>query len=126
MSKKFGDISKATGKPIYVVIDDTISERTVPSSKALKPIEKCSFHKSHLKGKTVYEHQLVTVMLICDDVVMTYSISIYDKKIKSKIQMTIELIKSLPSPVNEGYVLCDSWYSCKKIFKLLKKQVPIM
>jgi hypothetical protein len=93
------DISKATGEPIYVAIDDTISERTVPSSKALKPIEKCSFHKSHLNGKTVYGHQLVTVMLICDDVVMPYSISIYDKKIKSKIEMAIELINSLPSPI---------------------------
>ena len=115
--KKIWDISKATGKPIYVAIDDTISERTVPSSKALKPIEKCGFHNSHLKQKTVYGHQLVTVMLICDDVVMPYSISIYDKKIKSKIEMAIELINSLPSPINEGYVLCDSWYSCKKIFK---------
>jgi hypothetical protein len=115
--KKIWDISRTTGKPIYVAIDDTISERTVPSSKALKPIEKCSFHKSHLKGKTVYGHQLVTVMLICDDVVMPYAISIYDKKIKSKIEMAIELINSLPSPINEGYVLCDSWYSCKKIFK---------
>lgn len=89
-------------------------------------LQKNKIFTSHLKGKTVYGHQLVTVMLICDDVVMPYSISIYDKKIKSKIQMTIELIKSLPSPVNEGYVLCDSWYSCKKIFKLLKKQVSIM
>jgi hypothetical protein len=52
---------------------------------------------------------------------MPYSISIYDKNIKSKIQMAIELIKSLPSPVNEGYVLCDSWYSCKKIFKASKE-----
>ncbi|MDU7440149.1 MAG: hypothetical protein E7L05_06140, partial [Clostridium sp.] len=63
-------ISKATNSPIYVAIDDTISERTVPSSKALKPIEKCSFHNSHLKRKTVYGHQLVTVclfvmMLLC-------------------------------------------------------------
>jgi hypothetical protein len=119
--KKIWDISKNSGKPVYVAIDDTISERTVPSSKALKPIEKCSFHRSHLKKKTVYGHQLVTVMLICDDVVMPYSISIYDKKIKSKIQMAIELIKSLPSPINEGYVLCDSWYSCKKVFKASEK-----
>lgn len=119
--KKIWDISRTTGEPIYVAIDDTISERTVPSSKALKPIEKCGFHNSHLKGKVVYGHQLVTLMLICDDVVMPYSISIYDKKIKSKIQMAIELIKSLPSPVNEGYVLCDSWYSCRKIFNASKK-----
>jgi len=119
--KKIWEISKATNNPIYVAIDDTISERTVPSSKALKPIEKCSFHNSHLKRKTVYGHQLVTVMLICNEVVMPYSISIYDKKIKSKIQMAIELINSLPSPISEGYVLCDSWYSCKKIFNASKK-----
>ena len=103
--KKIWEIPKVTNNPIYVAIDDTISERTVPSSKARKPIEKCSFHNSYLKRKTIYGHQLVTVMLICDDVVMPYSISIYDKKIKSKIQMAIELIKSLPSPINEGYVL---------------------
>lgn len=119
--KKIWDISRTTGEPIYVAIDDTISERTVPSSKALKPIEKCSFHKSHLKNKTVYGHQLVTVMLICDDVVIPYSISIYDKRIKSKIEMAVELITSLPSPVNKGYVLCDSWYSCKKVFKAAEK-----
>lgn len=119
--KKIWEISKATNNPIYIAIDDTISERTVPSSKALKPIEKCSFHNSHLKRKTVYGHQLVTVMLICNDVVMPYSISIYDKKIKSKIQMAVELINSLPSPINEGYVLCDSWYSSKKIFNASKK-----
>lgn len=56
------ETSKTTGKLIYVVIDDTISEKTVPSSKAKKPTEKCGFHNSHLKGKTVYGHQLVTVM----------------------------------------------------------------
>lgn len=54
--KKILEISKATNNPIYVAIDDTISERTVPSSKALKPIEKCSFHNSYLKHKTVYGH----------------------------------------------------------------------
>lgn len=51
--KKIWEVSKATNNPIYVAIDYTISERTVPSSKALKPIEKCSFHSSHLKHKTV-------------------------------------------------------------------------
>ena len=35
--------------------------------------------------------------------------------------MAIELINSLPSPINEGYVLCDSWYSCKNIFNASKK-----
>jgi len=47
-------------------IDDTISKKTVPSSKDKKPTKKCGFHNSYLKGKTVYGHQLVTVMLLCD------------------------------------------------------------
>lgn len=34
----------------------------------------------------------------------------------SKIEMTQNLISSLPKPENKGYVLCDSWYSCKSIF----------
>ena len=44
--KKIWDISKATGKPIYVARDDTISERTVPSSKALGERKKNRLLKS--------------------------------------------------------------------------------
>jgi hypothetical protein len=109
-------ISETTGNPIYVIIDNTISEKTVPSSKAKKPTEKCAFHKSHLKNKTVYGHQLVTVMLRCGNVVLPYAIVIYDKAIMSKIKIAMDIIKTLPTPVSKGYILCDSWYSCKKIF----------
>jgi hypothetical protein len=115
------DISIKTGEPIYIIVDDTISEKTVPSSKALNPIQKCAFHNSHLKNKTVYGHQLVTVMLSCNGVVMPYSIKIYDKRLMSKIDMAAQLIKSLPAPANTSYVMCDSWYSCKKIFSAAKK-----
>ena len=115
------ETSKITGKPIYVVIDDTISEKTVPSSKAKKPTEKCGFHNSHLKGKTVYGHQLVTVMLLCDTLVLPYTMAIYDKENMSKIQMAIKFIELLPPPVNEGYILCDSWYSNKKLFSASKE-----
>jgi hypothetical protein len=38
-----------TGWPIYVVLDDTIAEKTKPSSKAKRPIAGCGFHYSHLK-----------------------------------------------------------------------------
>ena len=115
------ETSKITGKPVYVVIDDTISEKTVPSSKAKKPTEKCGFHNSHLKGKTVYGHQLVTVMLLCDTLVLPYTMAIYDKNNMSKIQMAIEFIKALPAPANKGYILCDSWYSNKKLFSVSKE-----
>jgi len=96
------ETSKTTGKPIYVVIDDTISEKTAPSSKAKKPTEKCGFHNSHLKGKTVCGHQLVTVMLLCDTLVLPYTMVIYDKENMSKIQMEIEFIKKQSTPMLEG------------------------
>jgi len=108
--------SKETKKPIYFIIDDTISEKTKPSSKAKNIIEKCSFHNSHLKGKTVYGHQILVSLLSCDGLVLPYSIDIYDKDSMSKIELTKNLITSLPKPQNKGYVLCDSWYSCKDIF----------
>lgn len=109
--------SRETNKPIYFIIDDTISEKTKPSSKAIKVIEKCSFHNSHLKAKTVYGHQILVSLLSCDGLVLPYSIELYDKNVMSKIEMTQSLIKSLPKPENKGYVLCDSWYSCKDVFK---------
>jgi hypothetical protein len=68
--------SRETKKPIYFIIDDTISEKTKPSSKAKKPIEKCSFHNSHLKGKNVYGHQILVSLLSCDGLVLPYSIDI--------------------------------------------------
>lgn len=34
----------------------------------------------------------------------------------SKIELAKNLIKLLPKPVNKGYVLEDSWYSCKALF----------
>jgi len=37
--------------PLFVIYDDTISEKTKPSSKAENTIQDASFHHSHLKGK---------------------------------------------------------------------------
>jgi len=115
-------LSEATGEPIYVIIDDTICEKTVPSSKAKQPTEKCGFHKSHLENKTVYGHQLVTVMLRCGNVVLPYAIVMYDKATMSKIKIAEEIIYTLPRPVSKGFVLCDSWYSCKKLFDAARVQ----
>ena len=84
--------AKETKKPIYFIIDDTISEKTKPSSKAINPIEKCSFHNSHLKGKNVYGHQILVSLLSCDGLVLPYSIDIYDKESMSKIKLTQNLI----------------------------------
>lgn len=39
----------------------------------------------------------------------------------SKIKLTENLIATLPKPYNKGYVLADSWYSCKNIFNASQK-----
>lgn len=114
-------ISRESRQPIYFIIDDTISEKTKPSSKAKNTIEKCSFHNSHLKGRNVYGHQILVSLLSYDVLVLPYSIDIYDKNSISKIQLTQKLIATLPKPENKGYVLCDSWYSCKDIFNASEK-----
>lgn len=113
--------SRKSNQPIYFIIDDTISEKTKPSSKAKNPIEKCSFHNSHLKGKNVYGHQILVCLLSCNGLVLPYSIDIYDKNSMSKIKLAQNLISTLPKPENKGYVLADSWYSCKDIFNISKK-----
>src|SRR3712207_5973574 len=114
--------SEKSQKPIYLIIDDTISEKTKPSSKAVNPIEKCYFHNSHLKRKTVYGHQLVVALLSCDGLVLPYSIKIYDKSNMSKIDIATKLIKSMPKPVNKGYILCDSWRSEEHTSELQSRQ----
>ncbi len=45
-----------SGKPVFCIVDDTISSKTKPSSRALHPIEDAYFHQSHLKGKQDYGH----------------------------------------------------------------------
>lgn len=117
---KIWDISKRTRAPIFVIIDDTISEKTKPSSKAKHPIEKCSFHQSHLKNKKVYGHQIVGVMLQCDGITVPFHLEMYDKSCMSKIELSIKVLELLPLPPYKAYVLADSWYTCKKIIDIAK------
>ena len=107
--------------PIYVIIDDTISEKTKPSSKAKKPTQKAKFHQSHLKNKKVYGHQIVVMLLQCGKIKFPLRISLYDKQKQSKIQMALDIISMLPAPPNKAYVLADSWYSSAKVIKASKK-----
>nr|WP_238475987.1 transposase [Clostridium manihotivorum] len=69
----------------------------------------------------MYGHQILVSLLSCDGLVLPYSIDIYDKDFMSKIELTQKLVESLPKPENKGYVLCDSWYSCKAIFNSSEK-----
>ena len=65
--------AQRSGKPVFCIVDDTISSKTKPSSRALHPIEDAYFHQSHLKGKQDYGHQAVAVMLSCNGIVLKVS-----------------------------------------------------
>ena len=106
--------AERTGKPVFCIVDDTISSKTKPSSRALHPIEDAYFHQSHLKKKQDYGHQAVGVMLSCNGIVLNYAIVMYDKS-RSKIQIVCDIAAELPPPPTVSFFLCDCWYSCVKV-----------
>ncbi len=112
--KRIYEEAARTDKPIYCIVDDTISSKTKPSSRATHPIEDASFHQSHLKGKQDYGHQAVAVMLSCNGITLNYAVILYNKS-KSKIQIVKEIAEQLPIPPVKSYFLCDSWYTCGEL-----------
>lgn len=108
------DESKASGCPIFVIVDDTICSKTIPSSKAKHPIEAASFHFSHLKRKQDYGHQAVAVLLSCNGITLPYDTILYDKSV-SKIDIVKQIAEELPAAPILSYFLCDSWYVCEKL-----------
>ena len=110
-----------SGKTVFCIVDDTISSKTKPSSRALHPIEDAYFHQSHLKGKQDYGHQAVAVMLSCNGIVLNYALVMYDKSM-SKVKIVQEIAKELPIPPVVSYFLCDSWYTCGDIMDAFIKK----
>ena len=106
--------AERTGKPVFCIVDDTISSKTKPSSRALHPIEDAYFHQSHLKKKQDYGHQAVGIMLSCNGIVLNYAIVMYDKS-RSKIQIVCDIAEELPPAPTVSFFLCDCWYSCAKV-----------
>lgn len=106
--------AQRTGEPIFCIVDDTISSKTKPSSRAMHPIENAYFHQSHLKRKQDYGHQAVGVMLSCNGLVLNYAMVMYDKS-QSKIQIVCDIANELPVAPVPSFFLCDCWYSCVKV-----------
>ena len=113
--------AKRSGKPVFCIVDDTISSKTVPSSKAEFPIESAEFHYSHLKGKSDYGHQAIAVLLSCNGITLLYAIKMYDKSV-SKIDRMCEIAQKLPTAPTLSYLLCDRWYTCKKLMEAFIKK----
>lgn len=115
-------LSLSTGLPVYVIADDTVSEKTKPSSKAKRPIQKCKFVYSHLKNMQVYGHQFVGVMLECAGQRFPFYLEMYDKAKQSKINMVIAVIEKLPSMPSQVFIMGDSWYSSNRLIKACTKK----
>jgi len=108
-------MSKVGNEPVFVIWDDTIAEKTKPSSQALNPIEAAGFHHSHTENKSVWGHQLLAVMLSCGICTLPYLLERYVKGAKSKIQMVCDIVSSIPTFEGRVYGLCDSWFTNKKV-----------
>lgn len=110
-----------SGQPIFCIVDDTIASHVKPLSQAVHPIEAAYFHQSHLKGRQDYGHQVVSVMLSCNGIILNYAVILYDKS-KSKIQIVQDIAEELPVAPVMSYFLCDSWYTSVKIMDCFIKK----
>lgn len=99
-----------------MIRDDTVCNKTKPSSQAQHTIEhRQIFIFSHLEGKSVWGHQVQATLVQCGEHSLIYEIDRYDKTKQSKIDDACNLTKTMPIPPKSGYALVDSWYTCPKL-----------
>ena len=101
-----------TNEPIvFMSLDDTVNEKHKASDRTEKPMEEVRSVYSHLKGGFVYGHQVFAAMAgnLC------YKLDFCRENDGGKIEKAVSVAKSLPILDKPGYVLMDSWYTCKKV-----------
>ena len=114
--------SEQTGLPIYVLLDDSLMEKTKSSSRATHGIEGANFHFSHVKGKSVWGHNLVMLFLRCGNLRLPFACRLYTKDGKSRIDLAKELIDLLPDFHLPAYLLMDTWYTCVPLLDAAAKK----
>jgi hypothetical protein len=115
-------IAKQENQPIFVSIDDTICQKTKPSSRAKHAIQGCDWNYSHADKKSIWGHSLVCLMVHTMTQAFPFAFHLYDKVAgKSKGELVIEMLSSLDvhHPV---YVLMDSWYPSKALVEACLKK----
>lgn len=120
--KNIQEIHKKSNNPIELIIDDTISKKSKPSSNALNTIEGAYFHFSHTDRKTVFGHQIVVCILKCGKKEFPFDMILYNKNTLSKIEIALKIIKEVSEMIKIDILLTDSWYSSEKIIKLAMKK----
>ncbi len=104
------ELAASIQEPIFISIDDTVITKTKPSSKAKRPTEGAGWHYSHLEGKVVYGYQVHAAIVSAGKTALCYSLKRYSKEDETKVEMTLDVLKSLPDRTG-AYILMDSWYT---------------
>ena len=108
--RAISELSRKNKTPLFVSIDDTVLPKTVPSSKAKRPMEAAGWHYSHLEKKVVYGYQVHAAIVGTGDISLYSSLKRCCPENGSKIDMTLNAIQSLPDDAG-AYLLMDSWYT---------------
>lgn len=101
------ELEQTNRTPVFTSIDDTVLPRTKPSSKAKQPTQGAGWHYSHLEGKVIYGHQVHAAMVGTGETSLCYFLKRCRSERGTKINMTLETIRSLPEG-SDAYVLVDS------------------
>jgi hypothetical protein len=120
--KTIQDISIKSNKQIELIIDDTISKKSKPSSKALNTTKGTQFHFSHTDRKTVFGHQIVVCILKCGKKEFPFDMILYNKNTSSKVEIALKVIEEVSKLIKVDVLLTDSWYASEKIIKLAREK----
>lgn len=113
---KIKSSSQESTKPTFLLLDDTVNKKTKPSSQAKSPMESTGFHFSHTNGKSVWGHNQVTMMIQNNEKTYPYDFELFEKdKERSKIQISVDMIKNYSAKTANTYLLCDSWFTSAEI-----------
>ncbi|WPZ19985.1 IS701 family transposase [Geobacillus subterraneus] len=117
-------LAKQENQPLFVSIDDTICQKTKPSSRAARAIQGCDWHYSHKDHQSVWGHSLVWLMVHTFTQAFPFAFRLYDKTSgRSKIDLAIEMLSSLKGKrAQPVYVLMDSWYPSQALIEACLKQ----
>ncbi|MEB3749923.1 hypothetical protein EP10_000762 [Geobacillus icigianus] len=117
-------LAKRENQPLFVSIDDTICQKTKPSSRAARAIQGCDWHYSHKDHQSVWGHSLVWLMVHTFTQAFPFAFRLYDKTAgRSKIDLAIEMLSSLKGKrAQPVYVLMDSWYPSQALIEACLKQ----
>ncbi len=115
------ELAESEQAPIFVSIDDTVINKTKPSSKAKRPTEGAGWHYSYLEGKVVYGYQVHAAIVSAVKNALCYSLKRYNKEGETKVEMTLDVLKSLPDRTG-AYILMDSWYTNPDILDKCRKK----